>query len=166
MQIPQRKSELNRKYAGDGDNFLSAEAIAALQDELRRLERSLPAATEELNRTRDMGDLSENAAYQEAKRRLFGMNGRMLAVKEKLKNAVVIEPGTDELGHVRIGSTVEVSFGGRDKTYVITGSQETDPAAGRISHLSPLGALLLGRRAGDEVKLSATGTVYLIRQVS
>jgi len=167
MQVPQRRSELNRKYGGDGDNFLSAEAIASLKDELHRLERALPAATEELNRTREMGDLSENAAYQDAKRRLFGLNGRILAVKEKLKNAIVIEPGADTEGKARIGAIVIVSVGDKRRQYVITGSQETDPASGKISHLSPLGSALLGHAAGDTVIVKTNGreAIYRIESV-
>jgi len=167
MQVPQRRSELNRKYAGDGDNFLSAEAIAALEDELRGLERALPAAKEELNRTREMGDLSENAAYQEAKRRLLGMNGRILVIKEKLKNAIVIEPGAGAGGKVRIGSAVTVSVADRRREYEITGSQETDPTSGKISHLSPLGSALIGRVAGDVVIIETNGrkATYRIESV-
>ncbi len=70
MQVPKRKSEMRRKYDGSADNFLSPEAVKKLQNDLRRLEEvSQPRAREDLVRAREMGDLSENAAYSEAKGR-------------------------------------------------------------------------------------------------
>ncbi|HSD12768.1 MAG TPA: transcription elongation factor GreA [Patescibacteria group bacterium] len=151
MQIPKRKKEDYRKYGGDGDNYLSPEAIKKLKDDLRRLEEvSRPRAVTELSRAREMGDLSENAAYSEAKGRLMGMDRRIFEIKEKLKNAVVIERGSED-GRVAVGATVVVRVNGKQKTYEIVGSAETDPGSGRISHLSPLGSALKGHQAGDEV---------------
>lgn len=156
MQIPKRKSEENRKYGKREDNFLSAAAIRKLQDDLRRLQDvSRPRAVEDLTRAREMGDLSENAAYSEAKGRLMGIDRRILELKDRLKNAVVIERGPDDEGRARIGATVTVRVNGKEKSYDITGAQETDPSSGRISHHSPLGAALMGKKAGDTVTVKA-----------
>lgn len=168
MQIPKRKKEDYRKYGGDADNYLSPEAIRKLKDDLRRLEDvSRPRAVTDLSRAREMGDLSENAAYSEAKGRLMGIDRRIFEIKEKLKNAVVIERGSSD-GKVAVGATVTVRVNGKEKTYGIVGSAETDPGSGRISHLSPLGAALKGHRAGDEVTVkNALGkeVVYEIIEV-
>ncbi len=156
MRIPKRKSEENRKYGGNGDNFLSAEAVEELKEDLRRLQEvSRPRAVTDLSRARDMGDLSENAAYSEAKGRLFGIDRRCFEIKERLKNAIVIKPGATEDGRVRIGARVVISVNGKEKTYAITGVQETDPSSGRISHRSPLGLALMGHRAGDSVDVTS-----------
>lgn len=159
MQIPRRKSEEHRKYGRRGDDYLSPTAIRKLQDDLRRLEDvSRPRAVEDLTRAREMGDLSENAAYSEAKGRLFGIDRRILEIKDRLKNAVVIERGPDDEGRARIGATVTVRVNGKEKSYEITGAQETDPGSGRISHHSPLGSALIGKKAGDvAVVKAATG---------
>ncbi|MEY4744713.1 MAG: transcription elongation factor GreA, transcription elongation factor GreA [Candidatus Parcubacteria bacterium] len=150
MRMPKRKSEENARANKEVDNYLSPEAIRKLKDDLRRLEDvSRPRAVTDLSRARDMGDLSENAAYSEAKGRLMGMDRRIFEIKEKLKNAVVIERGSDD-GRVAVGATVTVRVNGKEKSYEIVGSAETDPSGGRISHLSPLGTALLGRAAGDE----------------
>lgn len=155
MQIPKRKKEDYRKYGGDADNYLSPEAIRKLKDDLRRLEDvSRPRAVTDLSRARDMGDLSENAAYSEAKGRLMGIDRRIFEIKEKLKNAVVIERGSED-GRVSVGATVVVRVNGKEKTYEIVGSSETDPSSGRVSHLSPLGAALKGHVAGDSVTVTA-----------
>jgi transcription elongation factor GreA len=158
MQIPKRKKEQYRKYGGPGDNFYSAGALQELRDDLRRLQEvSRPRALADLTRTREMGDLSENAAYGEAKGRVFGIDRRIFEIKEILKNAVVIRRGATADGRVRIGATVKVLVNGKKKTYDITGSSETDPSSGKISHGSPLGAALMGRKTGDIVSISAAG---------
>jgi transcription elongation factor GreA len=165
MRVPTRRSEQHRKYGSSGDDHLSAQALQELKEEIARLEKvSRPRALEDLTRAQAMGDLSENAAYSEAKGRLRGIDTRLLHLKERVKRAVVVAPGADEQGRARIGATVEVEVNGAARTYEITGSHETDPAKGRISHLSPLGALLIGKSAGDEVILEANGrkTAYRI----
>lgn len=160
MQIPKRKSEENRKYGYNNDNFLSAEAIAELKEDLRRLQEvSRPRAVSDLTRAREMGDLSENAAYSEAKGRLFGIDRRIHEIKERLKVAVVIKKGATADGRVRVGARVTVRVNGKEKAYDITGSLETDPSTGRISHQSPLGQALLGHKAGDTVKITAAKEV-------
>ena len=86
MQIPKRKSQAFRKYGKDADNYLTAEAIEMLKGELEHLEnKSRPKTVEELTAAREMGDLSENAAYQMAKGRLAGIDHRIFEIKEKRK---------------------------------------------------------------------------------
>lgn len=159
MQIPTRRSEQNKKAARPSDDrYLTVEKMKRLEDELRDLkERQRPKAVDDLSRAREMGDLSENAAYSEARSRLGRIDNRVLSIQERLKQAVIIESGPDEAGRVRVGSSVIVRVNGRDRTYEILGSQETDPARGRISYLSPLGAALVGKRAGDNVTVSGPG---------
>lgn len=168
MRIPKRRSEEQARANKESDAYLTPEAIRKLQNDLRRLEEvARPRAVEDLTRAREMGDLSENAAYSEAKGRLMGMDRRIFEMKEKLKNAVIIERGADD-GRAAIGASVTVSVRGKEKTYEIVGSQETDPGSGRISHRSPLGAALLGKRAGDEAVITnAEGreVVYRIVEV-
>jgi transcription elongation factor GreA len=156
MRIPKRKAEENRKFGRNDDHFLSAEAVTELKEDLRRLQEiSRPRAVTDLSRARDMGDLSENAAYSEAKGRLFGIDRRIFEIKEKLKNAIVVKPGATADGRVRIGARVVVAVNGKEKTYDITGVQETDPSSGKISHHSPLGRALMGQKAGDVVEVTA-----------
>jgi transcription elongation factor GreA len=166
MRIPKRKSEENARAGKESDAYLTPEAVRKLREDLRRIEEvSRPRAVEELTRAREMGDLSENAAYSEAKGRLMGMDRRIFEIKEKLKNAVVIERGSDD-GRAAIGATVTVEVGGKRRAYEIVGSMETDPGSGRISHRSPLGAALMGKRAGDEVSIkNADGRVMVYRVI-
>lgn len=167
MQIPKRRSSERRKYGGPADDFLTPAALKKIEDELRRLEKvSRPRALEDLTRAREMGDLSENAAYSEAKGRLMKIDSLIFEMKEKLKFAVVIRPGADAEGRARIGSTVVVTVNGKEKSYELTGSQETDPSTGRISHLSPLGRALLGKKAGDEASVKGPAKMITYRIVA
>ncbi len=162
MRLPKRKSEQNRRY-DDHDAYLTLEALGRLKDELKRLERTRPKVVEELSEARELGDLSENAAYQYAKGRLAGIDRRMHIVNEKIKNAVVIEGGADAEGRIRLGSRVAVEVNGKRREYLMTGTQEADPGAGRLSHKSPVGAALMGRRAGETVTVETGGRMIKYR---
>lgn len=168
MRLPKRKSEKNRRYADD-DRHLTPERIRELEEELDRLlNRTRPRVVEELTAAREMGDLSENAAYSHAKGRLAGIDRRVFEIREKLKHAIVIERGAGADGTVRIGSTVTVIVNGKKRALELTGSEETDPGAGKISYKSPVGAALMGKKAGDAVTLSIGGkeTIYEIVAVN
>jgi transcription elongation factor GreA len=154
MRLPQRKSEQNRRH-DDGDNLMSAQKLKDLQGEVLKLEKYVrPKVVEDLTAAREMGDLSENAAYSHAKGKLMGIDRRLHELKEKIKHAVIITGGAGTNGTVRIGCRVTVRIGEKEKTFEITGSQETDPSGGRISHRSPVGQALLGLAAGDTAVVS------------
>lgn len=131
------------------DPLMTQDKYDELERELAKLyERRKPAALE-VSRLAELGDFSENVEYQLAKGRLRGINNRILVVEEQLKRAEIIKPlNTDS---VQIGSTVKVGVHGVESTYTILGSAETNPAAGVISHTSPIGAALLGHRVGETV---------------
>ena len=54
---------------------------------------------------------------------------------------------------IQIGHEVIIDDGGKKKTYLILGSSETNPRKGIISHNSPLGAELIGKRVGEKIKV-------------
>jgi transcription elongation factor GreA len=167
MQIPKRRGQGVNKF-GQRDEHLTADAVARLKRTLERLEREeRPRAVDELSRTREMGDLSENAGYQEAKGLVARLDGRIFSLKDRIKNAIIIESGADSQGRARIGATVTVRVRGKERMYEIVGSQETNPSGGRISHRSPLGSSLIGRAAGERVTIaSAAGEIeYEILEV-
>ena len=122
---------------------------------------------ERVDAARSLGDLSENAEYQEAKQQLSWIEGRVLQLQEMLKNVSVIEEERGASGVVNIGSTVTVESGGKKKDFQIVGSNEADPAAGRISNESPIGSSFLGHKKGDAVSVATPGgtTTYTIAEV-
>lgn len=167
MRLPTRRSEKDRQLRAETDHYLTPEAITRFTAELADLtKRQRPEAADEVFRTGQMGDLSENAAYQFAKMNLRRINARILSLGDRLKHAVPIARGSQD-GKIRVGSTVTLETHGQELTYEILGSNESNPARGRISHNSPLGKLLLGHRAGDSVTLSLpqAETVYRIVEV-
>jgi transcription elongation factor GreA len=95
-----------------------------------------------------MGDFSENAAYQMAKGRVRSINDKIFGLAEHLKAAIIIKPDKNKQ-QVQLGGKVMISLAGKETTYQILGSSEIDPAKNIISHNSPLGAALMGKKAGD-----------------
>lgn len=149
MRIPIRKPG---KYANqERDPHVTAEKLGELKRQLERLKKvSQPPAIAEVKRLAEMGDFSENAAYQMAKGRLRGINQRILELQDQIHRAVVITP-TRDTATIQLGHRVTVEINGKQKTFLILGSTETDPGAGVISHHSPIGAALMGHQVGDTV---------------
>ncbi len=157
MQIPQRRSQA-LQIREDSDNLMTAEKLARLKRDLEDIEKNQrPKVVEDLVYAREQGDLSENAEYQDAKAKLGRLDGRIFSIKERIKNAVIIEHGADASGGIRIGSMVKLLINGKTREYQIVGVQEADPLKGRISHRSPLGSALLGHGVGEIVAIEADG---------
>ncbi len=160
MQVPRRKSEQSRKFQrpSDDDAHLTRPAMERMETELERLEKTeQKKAIEEVARTKEMGDLSENAAYTEAKFHLRRINDRIMSLRQRLNRAIVISEDANTSGKVALGCTVILRVNGEEKTYQIVGSQEADPGSGRISQLSPLGTVLLGHAVGETVIRTLNG---------
>ena len=148
------------------DPFITKEKFIELQNKLERLKKSRPALIEEVQRLAQMGDFSENAAYQMAKGKLRGLNQRILEIEDQINHAEIIEP-TNDKDVVRVGHKVTIEINGRQKTYQILGSSESDPSRGIISRNSPLGEALLGGRVGDsvDVRLAGKSVEYKIIEI-
>ncbi len=109
--------------------------------------------TERIKTAREFGDLSENAEYDAAKNEQAMIEGEILEIETKLKYAVIIKES--KKGVVSLGSKVDFIDEdlGEMMTYEIVGTTEADVEQGRISNESPIGNALLGRKAGDVVKV-------------
>jgi len=164
MRVPIRKPG---QYTNvQRDPHMTQDKFDELSAELARLKRARPAAAAEVKRLADMGDLSENFGYQMAKNRLRGMNQRMEDVENHLKEAKIIS-SAGQPGVVQLGSTVTITREGKNVTYTVLGPTETNPEKGIISYQSPLGKVLMGRRAGDTVNFEQgkTRTQYTIKEI-
>lgn len=153
MRVPTRRGENKIK---DDDAYLTPAGIVELKKSLERLKLAQPRAIAEVVRTQAMGDLSENAAYTDAKGKLRGINNRIMELEHQLNRVVPITAGSSD-GTVRIGCTVTVLVVGKEKKFTILGSSETDPSSGRISYKSPVGAALMGHAKGEHVWVEANG---------
>ena len=139
-----------------------------LVDELEMLEKTnLPEAIERLSKARDFGDLSENAEYHSAKEALSTMEGRIEELKDILTRVTVVDVQKAGLDSVGLGSVVHIEVNGSAHEFTIVGEWEADPAAKKISHESPLGKALLGKKVGETVEVEApSGTIsYAIKAV-
>jgi len=121
--------------------------MTAELDELTRVKR--PEVVNRIKTAREHGDLKENAEYHAAREEQSFLEGRVQALEDRIRRAVVVDEVAT--GRVLIGSTVTVEIAGEELTYTIVGSAEANPAAGRLSSASPVGAALLGATAGTEV---------------
>jgi transcription elongation factor GreA len=133
---------------------LTPEGLAALQAELRELTaHRRPEVIARIKAARELGDLSENADYEAARKDQSFLEGRIQQLEQMIKYAVIID-SRQEGTEVVLGSTVviETDRHGRE-TFAIVGSAEADAAAGKISFTSPIGRALMGRRAGDTVRV-------------
>jgi transcription elongation factor GreA len=129
----------------------------ALLDELDYLVNvKVEENKKDISTARAFGDLSENSEYDEAKQEQGRIHARIEELREIIANAKVIDESQIDESKVSVGSIVEVynETRGRDFTYHIVGSYETDPLAGKISDSSPIGLALIGAQAGDTVIVS------------
>ena len=136
---------------------MSEERFQELKEELRYLQtvREKEVA-QQIREARSFGDLTENSEYDEAKTEQGKLYAKIAEIKNLVENAEIVHAAvkTDSVG---IGSNVTVrdlEFGS-EETYEIVGSQEADPAMGRISDDSPFGKGLMGKRKGDTVEVEA-----------
>ncbi len=136
---------------------MSSESIQVTKDGLDKLkaERHFLKTTkrkeiaERLEAAKALGDLSENADYQQAKEDSAWTEGRINLLEDLISRAVIAE--APEAGVVSIGSQVSVSQNGNQRVFTIVGATEANPAEGKISSSSPIGAALIGAHVGEEV---------------
>ena len=138
--------------------YLTQVGLDALQEELDYLvgERRQQIA-QQIAEAKAEGDLRENAGYDEAKNAQAFVEGRIRELKVKIHNAQIIDETQTPDDQVALGRSVVVRENGYDdeEIYTIVGSTETDPSNGRISNESPIGKALIGRSAGDVVRVEA-----------
>lgn len=133
------------------EEYISQEKFEELTHELEELKtvKRREVATQ-LEYARSLGDLSENAEYQEARELQAAVEERIGKLESILKSAKIVKARkTDGIG---MGSSVVVQKVGDSEThsYTIVGAEEADMLKGMISYHSPLGGALLGKKKGDE----------------
>lgn len=138
--------------------IVSKEALDKLKSDLEILKSKRREMSERIERAKEMGDLSENFEYHEAKD-AQGMNeAKIRDLETKIKSAIV-QDSTNNTGNVVLGSVVDVEFNAVKKQFTIVSFNEADPGSGKISNESPIGKALLGHNEGDSVQVETpTGT--------
>ncbi len=139
----------------NGQNFISAEKKVELEHELADLKG--PARQKVLDAlafAKSLGDLSENAEYHNAREEQGRLEERIGQIEEILQNSELVTEHTTSV--VGIGSVVTVrkEKEKEEKVFTVVGAQESDMARGMISHNSPLGEALYGKKKGEVVKFT------------
>lgn len=150
-------------------NYFTQQGLEKLRKELDYLRNvKQKEIAKQLNEAASFGDLSENAAYHQAKEALAFLRGRMSRLEKMLANAQIIEKEeTKKSDKIQIGSVVSVESGGFQEKFTIVGPEETNIDEGRISYQSPLGQALLGKSAGKivEIKTPSGKAKYKILKI-
>ncbi len=135
-----------------------------------KMEEEFQALTDErveilvrLQTAREMGDLSENAAYSAARLELGATDRRLRQLRYLMRFAEVVE--SRPAGFIDFGSRVTLDNGKKKMTFTLVGQYESDPAKQKLSIEGPLGMALKGKRAGDTVKVQAPGGMTSYRVV-
>ena len=130
---------------------LTAEGKKELEKEMNELIAQRGEVSERIAEARSFGDLSENAEYSAARDLQSRSEHRIKDIDHILQNAVII--AADKDGKVSLGEKVELSVGGKTVNYQIVGEVEANPLEGKISNKSAIGAAIIGRKVGEEVKV-------------
>jgi transcription elongation factor GreB len=121
-------------------NYVTPEGAAALRDRLARLEEELRS--------------QPSAAKGPDRKRHEALDRQVQFLRERIANMAVVDTGSQDKDSVHFGATVTVADeDGNEKSYRIVGVDESDPAAGKISWISPIARALISARVGDVVTL-------------
>lgn len=154
-------------FMSPNDFHLTSGGLKELKAELKQLvDEKRPQLIDRVAEARAHGDLSENSEYTAAREDLAFVEGRVDELEELIAKAKVIQ-NTDSNGEVILGCKVTVKVNEEEQTFEMVGEWEADPMEKKISHTSPLGMALLGKKQGDTVEIEApAGKVkYLIHKV-
>ncbi|MCL5004286.1 MAG: transcription elongation factor GreA [Patescibacteria group bacterium] len=142
-----------------GKFFVTAQGLEKLKNELENLTTAKrKEVAERIQSARELGDITENSEYESALEEQAFIEGRITELEEVVKRAEVItkkdvrEPRESQ---VSVGSRVLVHLEGSEQEFEIVGELEADPNKNKISHESPLGQALLGKKTGDKAEVEA-----------
>lgn len=136
----------------DTQEFLTPEKFEQLKKELEHLKTvRRKEVAESLEYARSLGDLSENAEYQEARDMQAAIEERIQHLEQVIKEAKIVAHDKKG-GVVGLGSTVTIQKDGEKdhRSYSIVGSEEANIHEHKLSYLSPLGEALMGKTKGDD----------------
>jgi transcription elongation factor GreA len=148
-------------YTDDGseETLVTKEGLKKLKEELEHLKNvRRREVAQRLKEAIGYGDLSENSEYEEAKNEQAFVEGRIIELERKIKNARIINEREGSVKEVNIGSTVtirNITDDEENETYTIVGATEADPFENKISNESPIGKALLSRTKGETVKIQS-----------
>jgi len=148
------------------DVYLTNEGLKELKEELRVLvEEKKPALLERVAIARAHGDLSENSEYAAAREDLAFTESRIEEIETLILKAKIIK--NKKAKEVKLGTKVTVKNNGKTLTFELVGEWEANPLEQKISHTSPLGQALIGKKTGEKVEIEAPAgkIIYQIQKI-
>ena len=149
------------------DFHLTNDGLKELKGELAvLLSEKRPRLIERVTIARGHGDLSENSEYSAAREELAFIEGRIEELEEIIAKAILIKPKSSN-GEIKLGSKVTLKTKNKLHTYELVGEWEADPLEKKISHTSPLGQALIGKKKGEKVNIKAPAgqVIYQIQKI-
>ena len=146
---------------------LTAVDIKKMEEEISYRKNVLaPELGAELKRTREFGDLSENAEYKEAKRLKRKNEGRIRYLENMIRTAKVIDAESEE-GTVGLFDHVLIynERMGAEKEIQIVTTLRQNALLGYVSKESPLGQAIMGKREGDRVLVQVNENMSCFVQI-
>ena len=124
-----------------------------LVNELENLKKvKRPEVIKRIASARELGDLSENADYDDARDEQSFIEGRIFDLEKQIKNCEITS-GINGSSEVVLGAKVTVKANGQNMTFEIVGATEADPMNNKISDKSPIGSALVGMKVNDSVDI-------------
>jgi transcription elongation factor GreA len=141
----------------NGEQIISQEGYNKLKEEYSLLVNiKRREIADRIEKAKELGDLSENAEYHEAKDAQAFNEGRIEELSVLLKNLTIVEVDACDSGEISMGSKVAIKNKntGEEKNITIVSFNEAAPAEGKISNESPLGTALIGKKKNQEISVN------------
>jgi transcription elongation factor GreA len=149
--------------------FLTKEGFEKLEAELaylRNEKRKEVAARLHEAAESSLGEFVEDPEFEAAKNEQSFVEGRIRELELLLANAKLIKKKKNKNGEIEVGSLVVIKEGRyKPEKYQIVGAAEANPGEGKVSHVSPLGKALLGKKVGDKVEIKAPSGSFTVKVV-
>lgn len=145
---------------------MTATGLQEIKDQIKALQKERPEKIARLKAARALGDLSENTEYSTAKRDLRHLESRLRYLNKQITYAQVVQPQAADT--IDLGSKITIEFADDHSPahYTLVGRHEADLQKGKLAFDSPLGQALMGKKAGEEVEVTAPAGSYSVKIVA
>lgn len=139
----------------ENQNYLTEEGLFKLKEELDVLKNTKrPDVIKRIEVAREYGDLSENAAYHDAREEQGFIEGRIMELEDLIKKAIVVDSKDYKKDVANIGNKIKILLDNREQEIELVGTSESDAINGLISYISPLGEAIINKMVGEEFEVS------------
>jgi len=138
------------------ESLITPEGLEKLKAELEELQTvRRREVAERIKEAREFGDIAENSEYDDAKNEQAMLEQRIAQMEERVRRAIVIDKDQVDTGVVSVGVKVHVKDQktGDSRKFQLVGSAEANPSEEKLSHESPIGKALMGRKRGEIVSV-------------